>query len=82
MYVVFYVPERKVVDMQYDDEIQVRVGGETFTCKIKYIDIKSQYTPRELQTSANKSKTSFKVKLLVPPDASLKPGMEVTVSLQ
>ena len=82
MYVVFYVSEHKIADIQYNDEIQVNANGEHIFCTVKFIDVKSQYTPKELQTSANKSKTNFKVKLLVPPDASLKPGMEATVILK
>lgn len=79
MYVVFYVSDRKVTSLQYGDELQVKANGESILCTVKYIDVKSQYTPRELQTSANKNKANFKVKLLVPPESSLKPGMEVTV---
>jgi len=82
MYIVFYVPETKVSTIQYNDTVQVEVNGEMISCKVKYIDTKSQYTPRELQTKANKSKTNFKVKLLVPQPSSLKPGMEVKVSLE
>ncbi|NCB42313.1 MAG: HlyD family efflux transporter periplasmic adaptor subunit [Clostridia bacterium] len=81
IYVVFYVSESTVADIQYDAEIKVKAGGESVLCIVKYIDIRSEYTPRELQTSANNGKTNFKVKLLVPPDSSLKPGMEVTVLL-
>ena len=82
MYIVFYVPESKIPTIQYDDEIQIKTNGQSIVCTVKYIDIKSQYTPRELQTTANKSKTNFKIKLLVPPDTLLKPGMEVIVSLK
>ena len=81
-YVVFYVSESKLDSIQYNDELQVKAGGESIFCTVKYIDAKSQYTPRELQTVANKGKTNFKVKLLVPPSSALKPGMEVTVILK
>lgn len=82
MYIVFYVPETRISEIQYNDTVQVEANGETISCKVKYIDTKSQYTPRELQTKANKSKTNFKIKLLVPQPSSLKPGMEVKVSLE
>lgn len=82
MYIVFYVPESKITTIQYDDEIQVNANGENIACTVKYIDVKSQYTPRDLQTAANKSKSNFKIKLLVPAGTSLKPGMEATVLLK
>jgi len=82
MYVVFYVSENKITGIQYNDEILVKAGGETISCIVKYIDEKTQYTPRELQTSANKSKTNFKVKLLLPESTSLKPGIEVIVNFK
>lgn len=82
MYVVLYIPESKISDVQYDSLLKVTYNGETISCKVKYIDSKSQYTPRELQTKANKDKTNFKVKLLVPQSSNLKPGMEVNVTIK
>ena len=82
LYVIFYIPESKINDINYNDSLNIEANGETISCKVKYIDTKSQYTPRELQTSANKSKTNFKIKLLIPQSSNLKPGMEVNVSLK
>lgn len=82
LYVIFYIPESKISDIKYNDSLNIEVIGETISCKVKYIDTKSQYTPRELQTAANKSKTNFKIKLLIPQSSNLKPGMEVNVSLE
>jgi len=82
MYVIFYIPENRISEIQYNDAIQIEANGEKLSCKVRYIDTKSQYTPRELQTTANKSKTNFKIKLLVPQSSSLKPGMEVKVYLE
>ena len=81
LYVIFYIPESKISDIKYNDSLNIEANGETVSCKVKYIDTKSQYTPRELQTAANKSKTNFKIKLLIPQSSSLKPGMEVNVFL-
>jgi multidrug resistance efflux pump len=82
MYVVLYIPESKISDVQYDSLLKVTYNGEAISCKVKYIDSKSQYTPRELQTKSNKDKTNFKVKLLVPQSSNLKPGMEVNVTIK
>lgn len=82
LYAIFYIPESKISDIKYNDSLNIEANGETISCKVKYIDTKSQYTPRELQTTANKSKTNFKIKLLIPQSSNLKPGMEVNVSLK
>lgn len=82
IYVILYIPESKISGINYDDALQVEANGETLSCKVRYIDTKSQYAPRELQTTANKNKINFKVKLLVPQPSHLKPGMEVKVYLQ
>jgi HlyD family secretion protein len=79
--VVFYLPEDKIGDVDYNSKIQLEYAGEKISGLIKFIDVKSEYTPRDLQTEANKSKTSFKVKALVPKQSALKPGLEVKVTL-
>lgn len=81
MYVVFYLPEDKIGDMDYNSKVQLDHAGETLVAKVKFIDVKSAYTPRDLQTEANKSKTSFKIKALLPKQSLLKPGLEVKVTL-
>ena len=48
----------------------------------KYIDVESVYTPKDMQTMANKNKKSIKVKLGLPEDCDLKPGEEVKVGLK
>lgn len=81
-YVVFYVPESQVNDIEYNQPVKITYNGETLSGKIKYIDVKSQYTPKDLQTAANKSKVSFKVKALISGNTGIKPGIEVQITLQ
>lgn len=82
MYVVFYVPETRVSKINYSDTIKIESNGKTVSGKVSYIDVKSQYTPKDLQTAANKSKTSFKVKARIPDDSNLKPGVDVLITLR
>lgn len=81
MYVVFYVPEDQIGTINYGDKVTISYEGEQISGKISYIDLRTQYTPKDLQTEANKSKTSFKVKALLPENAAIKPGLEVKVNL-
>ena len=81
MYVVFYVPEDQIGTINYGDKVTISYEGEQISGKISYIDLRTQYTPKDLQTEANKSKTSFKVKALLPENTAIKPGLEVKVNL-
>ncbi|MDR0312352.1 MAG: hypothetical protein LBI14_02015 [Treponema sp.] len=47
--------------------------------EVRFIDVKSQYTPKDMQTSSMKNKVSVKVKLLLPSNTMLKPGNRVEV---
>jgi len=78
-YVVCYVPTKYSSLINYDDEFMVSADGHEYTAVVKYIDLKSQYTPKDWQSSATKNKVSVKVKLLLPGEAVLKPSDSVTV---
>jgi len=78
-YVVCYVPTKYSSLINYNDEFVVSAEGHEYTAVVKYIDLKSQYTPKDWQSSATKNKVSVKVKLLLPPEATLKPSDSVSV---
>lgn len=78
-YLVFYVPKEKVYALTYDQEVVFQKGSEEYTGIVKYIDVNSQYTPKDMQTTANKNKESIKVKLLLPEDCPLRPGEEAEI---
>jgi HlyD family secretion protein len=80
-YFVFYLPVEKLYSMEYEKTYEVVSGGKSYKATAKYIDVKSNYTPKEMQTSANKNRKSIKVKLLLPTDCPLKPGQEAEVQL-
>lgn len=81
-YLVFYVPETKLSSIDYDSEVDVTYHNKKVTGIVKYIDVKSQYTPKDMQTAANKNKESFKIKLLLPEDAPIKPGETAQVDIK
>lgn len=81
-YFVFYLPIDYMNSIEYDQTFSVRSGGEEYESVVKYIDVKSEYTPKDMQTPANKNKESVKVKLLLPKDCPLKPGQEAEISLE
>lgn len=95
-YFVFYVTKEKISNLNNDDEVIVvqsgkglknnkdnAVGAGNKECKgkIKYIDVKSQYTPKDFQSAANKNQESFKVKVLLEPGCPLKPGEDAEIIL-
>lgn len=78
-YLVFYVPKEKIYALDYDQDVIFLQGKDQYTGIVKYIDVNSQYTPKDMQTTANKNKESVKVKLLLPEDCPLRPGEEAEV---
>lgn len=78
-YLVFYYPMEKIHDLEYEDVLLVKGEGQTLEAVVKYIDVESVYTPKDMQTLANKNKKSIQVKLLLPEGSGLKPGQEAWV---
>lgn len=81
-YYIFYLPIESMNSIQYDQAFWVRSDREKYEAVVKYIDVKSEYTPKDMQTPANKNKESVKIKLLLPKDCPLKPGQEAKISLE
>jgi len=71
---VAYLPEDNLAAINYGQEVTIRRGAEQFTGIISFIDAKAQYTPKEMQTTANKNKDSVKIKVRLPADTPLKVG--------
>jgi HlyD family secretion protein len=76
-YVLAYQPEAYLADLDYGQTITVRRGAAEYAGAVGYIDLKAQYTPKDMQTAANRNKTSFKFKVFLPADTGLKPGEQV-----
>ncbi|MPN49772.1 hypothetical protein SDC9_197394 [bioreactor metagenome] len=80
-YFVFYLPVEKLYSLEYGQTCQVGAKGESYEAVVKYMDVESEYTPKDMQTAANKNRTSVKIKLLLPGDCPLKPGQEAEIKL-
>jgi HlyD family secretion protein len=78
-HVVCYFPSEHSIQISYGQLFTVRFDGKEYQAEVRFIDVKSQYTPKDMQTSATKNKVSVKVKLLLPPDTPLKGGNKVDV---
>lgn len=78
-YVVCYLPADYSELISYGQLFTVRSGTQLYESETRFIDVKSQYTPKDMQTSAMKNKVSVKVKLLLPPYTTLKAGSKVEV---
>ncbi|HML35814.1 MAG TPA: HlyD family efflux transporter periplasmic adaptor subunit [Bacillota bacterium] len=81
-YFVFYLPVEYVNSLDYDQKLTVKDDAEnSYDAAVKYIDVKSEYTPKDMQTAANKNRESIKIELLLPEGCPLKPGQEAKVRL-
>jgi HlyD family secretion protein len=80
-YYVFYLPIDYVNSIDYDQKYKINADGKEYDGIVKYIDVESEYTPKDMQTAANKNKESVKIKLLLPKDCPLKPGEEAELYL-
>jgi multidrug resistance efflux pump len=74
-----YVPEPDVGTVSIGQQVKVLVDsfpGEPFVGTVTYISDKAEFTPKNVQTKAERVNTVFAVKIkLDNPDQQLKPGM-------
>lgn len=80
-YAMAYVPEDNLHSISYGQQLTLRGTEGEYIGTVNYIDVKAQFTPKENQTTANRNKNSFKIKVLLPPDAPWRPGENVEVLL-
>jgi len=80
-YFVFYLPIDYLNEIEYDQTFKVKSYGVAYDATVKYIDVESEYTPKDMQTAANKDRKSVKIKLLLPDNSTLKPGEEAEIKL-
>lgn len=79
--VIFFVSEKHLNLFPYGTSVSVSSDSSETSGKVVYVDINSQFTPREYQTGANRNKTSFLVKASLPEGSSFQPGEMVQISL-
>lgn len=78
-YLVTYVPEDYINNISYGQELAIYSGKTEYKGTVSFIDLKAQYTPKDMQTQANKNKNSVKIRLKLAADNPLKPGEKATV---
>jgi len=81
-YLLAYLPEEFLPDIDYGQEVLIKSGNEQFRGVISYIDSKAQYTPKEMQTAANKNKDTVKIKVKLEPGNPLKVGEKAILVLE
>jgi len=84
LWVRVFVPETLLGLVHVDQHVRVKVDTfptEWFRGHISTINPQGEYTPRNVQTEAQRAEQVFGVKVLVDPNPKLKAGMAATVDL-
>ncbi|ADY55567.1 secretion protein HlyD family protein [Syntrophobotulus glycolicus DSM 8271] len=81
-HLVAYVPREYLSSLSHGQEVDVRYGNTNDKGTVSFIDVKASYTPKELQTSANKNKESMKIKVSLAADTPLKIGETAEVMIE
>jgi multidrug resistance efflux pump len=84
LWVRVYVPETELGLVHVDQKVNVRVDtfpNRSFAGHIATISERGEYTPRNVQTRAQRAEQVFAVKVLVDPNPQLKAGMAAEVDL-
>jgi HlyD family secretion protein len=78
--VVVYRPTDGLASINVGDTFTVEgPDGSVTSATVSYIDVSSEYTPKDEQSAQTRNKKSVLMKLALPADAKLKPGTDVTV---
>ena len=78
-YIMVYIPKEDLDLISYGQEIMMRQEEAVYKGTVTFIDVKAQYTPREMQTSANKDKKRIKNKISRAPNTPVKIGETLEV---
>ncbi len=81
-----YVPETQIGETRIGDEVDVTVDSfpdKVYKGKVTFIASEAEFTPRNVQTKAERVNTVFAVKVQIPNfNMELKPGMPADASLR
>jgi HlyD family secretion protein len=84
LWVRVFVPETELGLIRVDQPVRVRVDtfpNHWFPGRIATVSSNGEYTPRNVQTRAQRAEQVFGVKVLVDPDPRLKAGMAAEVDM-
>ncbi|MDO4539599.1 MAG: HlyD family efflux transporter periplasmic adaptor subunit [Syntrophomonadaceae bacterium] len=79
-YITAWLPVKHLYAVEYGQEATLkRNNDEVYTGAITWMDVSSEYTPKDRQTAANQNKTSVEIRISLDESCPLKPGEEVKV---
>lgn len=84
-YLVFYLPEEYVNAVTFGTQLdlyQLNSDRKIGMAEICYIDWKAIYTPKDFETSTNKSKRSIKIKALINSTEQLNVGETIVTRIE
>jgi multidrug resistance efflux pump len=82
LWVRVYIPETQLNLIHVGQPVRIRIdSGEIFPGHIATVASKGEYTPRNVQTRAQRVEEVFAVKVIVDPNPKLKAGMAADVDL-
>jgi multidrug resistance efflux pump len=84
LWVRVYVPETELGLMSVGQTVRIHIDtdpNETFTGHVASVSSQGEYTPRNVQTRAQRAELVYGVKVLVDPNPKLKAGMAASVDL-
>jgi multidrug resistance efflux pump len=84
LWVRVYLPETELGLMTVGQTVRVHIDtypNETFAGHVASVSNQGEYTPRNVQTRAQRAEQVFGVKVLVDPNPKLKAGMAASVDL-
>lgn len=81
-----FIPEPMIARVKIGQLVAVKVDsfpGRTFTGRVTFISSQAEFTPKNVQTKAERVNTVFAVKIALDnPDHALKPGMPADATFQ
>jgi HlyD family secretion protein len=84
LWVRVYVPETLLGLVRVNQPVRVKVDtfrDTSFAGRVASVSAEGEYTPRNVQTRAQRADQVFGVRVFVNPDPRLKPGMAAEVDL-
>ena len=79
-YVSAWLPVDAIYAVEYGQTARILDGrGQEHQGILSWIDLQSEYTPKDMQSSANKNRESVKIRITLDADSPLKPGESVTL---
>jgi HlyD family secretion protein len=82
VYVLCYIPVKYLDRVSYGQELEVKTSLGTHAGKVTYLDLESEYTPKDMQSDSDSEQESVKMKVSIEGDAGkLKSGIAAEVAV-